>query len=45
MNYFKVGLIYEGKIMNTYIEQMKFISSLFKRNGNIFEFGDNGIKR
>jgi hypothetical protein len=42
---FKVKLIWEGRIMNTYIEQFKFISSFLKGSVNIFQFGDNQIRR
>ncbi len=31
--------------MNTYIEQLKFISSFLKGSVNIFQFGDNQIRR
>jgi len=31
--------------MNTYIEQLKFISSFLKGSGNLFQFGDNQIRR
>jgi hypothetical protein len=42
---FKVTLIWEVRIMNTYIELLKFISSFFKGSGIFFQFGDNQIRR
>jgi hypothetical protein len=44
LNKFEIRLILKGRIMNTYIEQVKLIPSLLKGNADICQFKETQIK-